>query len=34
MQPRRLWRRYVIDNPWFLWELALQKLHLKRFPYS
>jgi N-acetylglucosaminyldiphosphoundecaprenol N-acetyl-beta-D-mannosaminyltransferase len=34
MQPRRLWRRYLIDNPWFLWELALQKLHLKRFPYS
>lgn len=31
MQPRRLWRRYLIDNPWFLWELALQKLGLKRF---
>ena len=31
MQPRRLWRRYLIDNPWFLWELALQKLRLKRF---
>jgi N-acetylglucosaminyldiphosphoundecaprenol N-acetyl-beta-D-mannosaminyltransferase len=31
MQPRRLWRRYLIDNPWFLWELALQKTHLKRF---
>jgi N-acetylglucosaminyldiphosphoundecaprenol N-acetyl-beta-D-mannosaminyltransferase len=30
-QPRRLWRRYVIDNPWFLWELALQKTGLKRF---
>ena len=30
-QPRRLWRRYVIDNPWFLWELALQKTGLKTF---
>ncbi len=31
MQPRRLWRRYLIDNPWFLWELALQKTRLKSF---
>lgn len=31
MQPRRLWRRYLIDNPWFLWELGLQKAHLKTF---
>jgi N-acetylglucosaminyldiphosphoundecaprenol N-acetyl-beta-D-mannosaminyltransferase len=31
MQPRRLWRRYLIDNPWFLWELGLQKTHLKKF---
>jgi N-acetylglucosaminyldiphosphoundecaprenol N-acetyl-beta-D-mannosaminyltransferase len=31
MQPRRLWRRYLIDNPWFLFELALQKTGLKRF---
>jgi N-acetylglucosaminyldiphosphoundecaprenol N-acetyl-beta-D-mannosaminyltransferase len=31
MQPRRLWRRYLIDNPWFLWELALQKTGLRRF---
>jgi N-acetylglucosaminyldiphosphoundecaprenol N-acetyl-beta-D-mannosaminyltransferase len=31
MQPRRLWRRYLIDNPWFIWELALQKSHLKAF---
>jgi N-acetylglucosaminyldiphosphoundecaprenol N-acetyl-beta-D-mannosaminyltransferase len=30
-EPRRLWRRYLIDNPWFLWELALQKLRLKTF---
>lgn len=31
MQPRRLWRRYLVDNPWFLWELGLQKAHLKTF---
>jgi len=31
MQPRRLWRRYLIDNPWFLWELALQKTGLQTF---
>jgi N-acetylglucosaminyldiphosphoundecaprenol N-acetyl-beta-D-mannosaminyltransferase len=31
MQPRRLWRRYLIDNPWFLWELALQKTRLRSF---
>jgi N-acetylglucosaminyldiphosphoundecaprenol N-acetyl-beta-D-mannosaminyltransferase len=30
-EPRRLWRRYLIDNPWFLWELARQKLGLKRY---
>jgi len=31
-EPRRLWRRYLIDNPWFLFELARQKLRLKRYP--
>jgi len=30
-QPRRLWRRYLVDNPWFLWELALQKTGVKTF---
>ena len=29
--PVRLWRRYLIDNPWFLWELALQKSGIKKF---
>jgi N-acetylglucosaminyldiphosphoundecaprenol N-acetyl-beta-D-mannosaminyltransferase len=29
--PRRLWRRYVIDNPYLLFELGRQKLGLKRF---
>ena len=30
-EPRRLWRRYLVDNPWFLWELALQKTGIKKF---
>jgi N-acetylglucosaminyldiphosphoundecaprenol N-acetyl-beta-D-mannosaminyltransferase len=30
-EPRRLWRRYLIDNPWFLWDLMLQKMRLKTF---
>ncbi len=34
VDPRRLWRRYVIDNPWFVYELALQKLRLKAFPLA
>ncbi len=29
--PRRLWRRYVIDNPWFLWEVLLQETGVKRY---
>jgi len=29
--PGRLWRRYLVDNPWFLWELALQKSGIKKF---
>ena len=29
--PRRLWRRYLVDNPWFVWELMLQKSGIKRF---
>lgn len=30
-EPRRLWRRYLVDNPWFLFELGRQKLGLKQF---
>ena len=30
-EPRRLWRRYVYDNPRFLFEFALQLLRLRRF---
>jgi N-acetylglucosaminyldiphosphoundecaprenol N-acetyl-beta-D-mannosaminyltransferase len=33
-EPRRLWRRYLVDNPYFLFELARQKLRLKRFPLT
>jgi len=29
--PRRLWRRYLIDNPWFVWALAMQRLGLRRY---
>lgn len=25
-EPRRLWRRYLINNPWFLWLVLLQLL--------
>jgi N-acetylglucosaminyldiphosphoundecaprenol N-acetyl-beta-D-mannosaminyltransferase len=27
--PRRLWRRYLRNNPVFLWQIALQFLHLR-----
>jgi N-acetylglucosaminyldiphosphoundecaprenol N-acetyl-beta-D-mannosaminyltransferase len=30
-EPRRLWRRYLRNNPAFLWNLALQTAGLKRF---
>lgn len=29
--PRRLWRRYLIDNPWFVWALALQRIGIRRY---
>lgn len=29
--PRRLWRRYLVDNPWFLWAITLQRLGLRRY---
>jgi N-acetylglucosaminyldiphosphoundecaprenol N-acetyl-beta-D-mannosaminyltransferase len=31
-EPRRLGSRYLIDNPWFVYEVVLQELGLKRFP--
>jgi N-acetylglucosaminyldiphosphoundecaprenol N-acetyl-beta-D-mannosaminyltransferase len=30
-EPRRLWRRYLRNNPAFLWEIALQFMRLKSF---
>jgi N-acetylglucosaminyldiphosphoundecaprenol N-acetyl-beta-D-mannosaminyltransferase len=30
-EPGRLWRRYLIDNSWFVFELLCQKLHLKTY---
>jgi N-acetylglucosaminyldiphosphoundecaprenol N-acetyl-beta-D-mannosaminyltransferase len=31
-EPRRLWRRYLINNPWFLWRILLQAL--RQEPYA
>lgn len=31
LEPRRLWRRYLVDNPWFLFEVARQALHLRHY---
>jgi len=31
MEPRRLWRRYLVYNPWFLWLVFLQLTGLKKF---
>ncbi len=31
IDPRRLWRRYLIDNPWFVWALAMQRLGIRRY---
>jgi N-acetylglucosaminyldiphosphoundecaprenol N-acetyl-beta-D-mannosaminyltransferase len=33
-EPRRLWRRYLVNNPWFLYELALQQLGLRDYPLA
>jgi N-acetylglucosaminyldiphosphoundecaprenol N-acetyl-beta-D-mannosaminyltransferase len=30
-EPRRLWRRYLVYNPWFVWDVAMQKAGLRRF---
>ena len=30
-EPRRLWKRYLRNNPLFAWYLLLQSLHLKNF---
>jgi len=30
-EPRRLWRRYLVNNPRFLWGVALQALGVTRY---
>jgi N-acetylglucosaminyldiphosphoundecaprenol N-acetyl-beta-D-mannosaminyltransferase len=30
--PKRLWRRYLRNNPVFIWNIALQLLKLRRYP--
>lgn len=32
VEPRRLWRRYVLLNPAFCWHVGLQYLGLRRYP--
>jgi N-acetylglucosaminyldiphosphoundecaprenol N-acetyl-beta-D-mannosaminyltransferase len=31
-EPRRLWRRYLSNNPQFLWSIGLQLADVKKFP--
>lgn len=31
-EPSRLWKRYLINNPLFLWKIALQLSSLKKYP--
>ena len=30
-EPRRLWRRYLISNPWFVYEVLRQKVGLRTY---
>jgi len=34
MEPRRLWKRYLINNPLFLWHIALQLSGLRCYPVT
>jgi len=29
-EPRRLWKRYLVNNPWFVWEIFRQSIGLRR----
>jgi N-acetylglucosaminyldiphosphoundecaprenol N-acetyl-beta-D-mannosaminyltransferase len=31
LEPRRLWKRYLMNNPQFIFSLAMQRLHLRRY---
>ncbi|MBW4652680.1 MAG: WecB/TagA/CpsF family glycosyltransferase [Kaiparowitsia implicata GSE-PSE-MK54-09C] len=33
-EPKRLWRRYLLDDPQFFWFLVMQKLSLYQDPYK
>jgi N-acetylglucosaminyldiphosphoundecaprenol N-acetyl-beta-D-mannosaminyltransferase len=33
-EPRRLWRRYLVNNPVFLWKVMLQELGAKQYDLS
>ena len=28
IEPKRMWRRYLLGNPLFLWNIAKEKIHL------
>lgn len=30
-EPRRLWRRYLLNNPLFVWRVVLQSLAITRY---
>jgi N-acetylglucosaminyldiphosphoundecaprenol N-acetyl-beta-D-mannosaminyltransferase len=30
-EPRRLWKRYLINNPKFVWNITMQLLHIRKF---
>ena len=31
-EPRRLWRRYLVNNPAFVWQVLLQTAHVRTHP--
>ena len=33
-EPRRLWKRYLLNNPVFLWRIALQLLKLRNYDHA
>lgn len=33
-EPRRLWQRYLLNNPVFLWKIALQLLNLRSYEHE
>lgn len=33
-EPRRLWRRYLVNNPVFVWNVLLQAMRIRRYELS